>query len=521
MRGAIHGVILAVSCLVPVFAVAQTAPVGAAPVAAAPRLNFTPGEMAFARQIAPNPDLAAFYGSRGLVPVFTAPESAVLRDAVRGAINASARHGIPSARYDLDDSELSYARALALYLRDMTGGVIRPGAADPDIKFQPNRPSIPGLMNDIVADPAALDGVQPRHPAYLALQRALVGDERLAVPAHLPRVPSGLWRHGMEGDDVTAMRVRLASIGFDSPADDPRVYDDGLLQSVMLYQRAAGLPVDGVAGPQTIARLNGDMAQGRNTRGILIAMERLRWMPDADPMARQVWVNIPEYSTTIIDNGVEVFRTRSVVGKDDPDMRTPEFSDVMAHVVVNPQWNVPRSMTVRDYLPRLQANRNAVPHLEVVDNRGRVVPRDQIDFSRFTAQNFPYRLRQQPSDDNALGLVKFIFPNRWNIYLHDTPTKRLFGQQMRAHSNGCIRIGDPFDLAYALLSQQTDNPQAMFRRALDSKRETWLKLNPGVPVHLVYFTTWPDASGRLQTFPDVYGRDGRVWAAMQRAGIGG
>ena len=148
-----------------------------------------------------------------------------------------------------------------------------------------------------------------------------------------------------------------------------------------------------------------------------------------------------------------------------------------------------------------------------------MIARDRIDFGRYTAANFPYRMRQKASDDNALGLVKFIFPNPWNIYLHDTPTKHLFGNAARAYSHGCIRIGDPFDLAYALLSKQTDDPQAMFHRALDRKKESWLKLTPPVPVHLVYFTAFPDADGTIRRFEDVYGRDGPLYDAIQKAGL--
>ena len=156
---------------------------------------------------------------------------------------------------------------------------------------------------------------------------------------------------------------------------------------------------------------------------------------------------------------------------------------------------------------------------DIVDGRGNVVARDRIDFGRYTAANFPYRMRQKPSDDNALGLVKFIFPNQWNIYLHDTPSKHLFGETTRAYSHGCIRIGDPFDLAYALLSQQSSNPEGVFQRALATGDEKWLKLTPTVPVHLVYFTAMADPDGQIRFYKDVYGRDAKVWEALGKAGL--
>lgn len=487
--------------------------------------------MALAQAAAGVPDLAAFYGSHGLQPIFMGDRAGELRAALVKAVETAPLHGIPAGRYraaalaaDATDvtAEVAQARILVRYMRDMTGGMIRPASLEPLIKREVGRPPVDRLIRDFTQapDPARfLLDLQPRHPAYLALQRALGVDQTLAVPAHLPRAPEGLWRPGARDAGVVALRARLDAIGFGAPAADPQSYDAPLADAVARYQAAAGLPSDGVAGPRTIARLNGDMPPDDRNRAIVVALERMRWMGSEDLSARHVWVNIPEYTARIVENGTEVFRTRTVVGSTDRDRQTPEFSDQIEYVVANPRWNVPRSITVKEYLPRLQANRHAVSHIDVVDGNGRVISRDRIDFNRYTAANFPYRMRQKASDDNALGLVKFIFPNPWNIYLHDTPTKHLFGNAMRAHSHGCIRIGDPFDLAYALLSGQTDDPQAMFHRALDRGSEAWLKLTPPVPVHLVYFTAFPDQDGTIRRFEDVYGRDAPLWDAIQKAGL--
>ncbi len=508
-------------------------PLAAVTVAAAPRLEFTAEQMALAMAVADDVDLAAFYGSNGLRPIFLGPEGDVRRAALRDAIRNAPRHGIPAARYHPERliaadglaAEVAHARALSRLLRDLTGGVLNPARVDAEIKRQPPRSAVTALLArfQVAADPASvLDEAGPDHPAYLALQQALSGPDDLMVPQNLPRIAAGIWRPGQRAAAVADLRARLAAIGFPATAPDAMLYDDALAQAVANYQQAAGLPDDGVAGPQTIAALNGDGGTGQDARqrAILVALERMRWMASEDLNSRHVWVNIPEFSTTIMENGAEVFRTRSVMGKDTPEMRTPEFSELMANVVVNPSWNVPRSIAVRDYLPRLQANRYAVPHLDVVDGAGRVLARDGIDFSRYTAASFPFRLRQKPSDDNALGVVKFIFPNPWNIYLHDTPSKHLFANRVRADSNGCIRIGDPVDLARALLSRQTDDPAAMFQRARDRERETWLSLTPPVPVHLVYFTAWPGPDGRIRLFDDIYGRDARIWDALQAQGFG-
>lgn len=506
-------------------ALAWTLSAQAAP-APSPRLDFAPEEMALARAVAGDPALAAFYGTQGLRPIFAGAESAARRAALNAAVQQAPAHGLSPARYgalaDLPDdgamAEAARARALSRYLGDLRAGMLtRPGAADPAIKRQPDRSGVPALIASFATapDPAAvLANAAPRDPRYLALQAALAQRQALIAPEGTPRAPAGLWKPGATDPRLADLRARLSALGFPStgPAE---VYDDSLMAAVAAYQEAAGLKPDGIAGPRTIQRMNA--GADRQTRAILIALERMRWMGDADLSGRHIWVNIPEFTARVKEGTETVFQTRVVVGKTDPDQQTPEFSDEMEHIVVNPRWNVPRSITTKEYLPRLQANPNAVAHLDIVDSRGRVVPRGNINFGKYTANNFPYRMRQQPSDDNALGLVKFIFPNRWNIYLHDTPTKHLFNETVRAYSHGCVRVGDPFDLARVLLSQQTDNPEGVFRRALDSGRETFLELKPHVPVHLVYFTAFPDVDGKIRFLSDVYGRDARVWAAMEKA----
>ncbi|WP_246587987.1 L,D-transpeptidase family protein [Paracoccus bogoriensis] len=495
-------------------------------VANAPRLHFTADEMALAEAVAGDPDLAAFYGRHGLRPVFLGESAAPRREALRRAIAEAPRHAIASARYaphllaatEGIEAELAHARALSRLLSDLSGGVLRPSRVDHEIKREGDGRDVPGLMARFVesADPGAvIASAAPPHPAYRALQQALAGAADLDIPHHLPRVPEGLWRIGARGADLPLLRARLEAMGLAAPSAEPTLYDAELALSVRRFQEAAGLPADGIAGPRTIRALNGEAPLGEDgrQRAIAVALERLRWMGKHDLSQRHVWVNIPEYSTSIVENGAEIFRTRAVVGKHADEMRTPEFSDMLSHIVVNPTWTVPPGMLQRTYLPKLRQNRHAFPHLDVIDRRGNVVPREALDLSG----GFPYRLRQSPSDDNALGIVKFIFPNPWNIYLHDTPNKSLFGNRMRAASNGCIRIGDPVDLAHQLLSRQTDDPAAMFRRARDSGREQWLTLRPAIPVHLVYFTAWPDDQGRVRLFDDVYGRDARIWRALQDA----
>ena len=251
---------------------------------------------------------------------------------------------------------------------------------------------------------------------------------------------------------------------------------------------------------------------------IIVAMERERWI-NMPLGKRHIWVNITDFHARIVDNGKTTFQTRSVVGHRDLDRRTPEFSDVMEHMVINPTWNVPRSIAVKEYLPLMQENPNAAGHLRLVNGRGQTVSREGLDFTQFDESTFPFDLKQPPSRRNALGLVKFMFPNRHNIYLHDTPQKQLFGREARAFSHGCIRLNDPFDFAYELLAVQTRNPESFFQERLATGRETVVPLEKYVPVHLVYRTAVTQPKGKINFRRDLYGRDAKIWKALSNAGV--
>ena len=254
-------------------------------------------------------------------------------------------------------------------------------------------------------------------------------------------------------------------------------------------------------------------------KSILVALERLRWMNGLDLGKRHIWVNLPDFTARIVDDGKMSFETVTVVGMNQGDRRTPEFSDVMEMMVINPSWSVPRSITVKEYLPMMQRNPGAAGHIQLVDSRGRAVARESVNFAAYNARNFPFAMRQPPSNGNALGLVKFLFPNPYNIYLHDTPSKSLFQKDVRAFSHGCIRVGRPFDLAYALLAAQEADPEGYFKSVLKTGAETTVKLRDPVPVHLVYFTAFPNAQGRIEYRDDVYGRDAALFAALDKAGV--
>jgi L,D-transpeptidase YcbB len=477
--------------------------------------------------------MAEWYRSAGYRTLWTGAADAARREAFLGAIARAADHGLPVPRYDaakltamLQDAvtegdrgraEVAMTRAYLAWAHDLTSGALVPKTVDPGIvrEIAVIDPQI--LLNRMANGDAeaVLAWLEPKSLAYLQLMKAKLGLEaEIAAGGWGERVGAGS-TPGDTGPAVIALRDRLVRMGYLQPTA-VAVYDRGLQAAVTAFQMGHGLTADGVANEETLAEI--DLGPEERLKSVIVAMERERWM-HIDRDVKHVWVNLPDFHARIMQGGKTVFETRVVIGKNVPDQRSPEFSDEMEHMVINPSWGVPRSIIVKEYLPLLQQNPNAVGHLQVVDSRGRVVDRGAVNFAAYNARNFPFALRQPPSDGNALGKVKFMFPNPYNIYLHDTPSKSLFDKEVRAYSHGCIRVADPFDLAHELLSWQSDDAEAEFQAALKSGRETLVKLKEHLPVHLVYFTAYPDAKGRIGYRRDIYGRDAELWAALQTAGV--
>ncbi|MCE5972305.1 L,D-transpeptidase family protein [Sinirhodobacter sp. WL0062] len=481
--------------------------------------------------------LSAFYAQRNYEPIWTGAGDAARRAALLGALDMAAAHGLPAGRYDAEGLraqfaalrserergmlEVAMSRAFLTYAHDVSNGVLEPKKIDSGIVREiPRRDGLVLLQGLAAAsdEPMAyMRSLAPRAPQYAQLIKA-----RLDLQAQIARggwgatVPVKVLHPGDDGPAVVALRDRLQAMGY-LGRSATAVYDAEVQKAVQQYQFDLGMTADGVAGESTLKEIN--RAPEERMQSILVAMERLRWMNGLDLGARHVWVNIADFSVRIFDHGKQTFESVTVVGQNQSDRRTPEFSDKMEMMVINPTWHVPRSITVKEYLPMMQRNPNAAGHINLIDSRGRTVPRSAVDFAAYDARNFPFAMKQPPSDGNALGLVKFLFPNPYNIYLHDTPSKSLFEKEVRAYSHGCIRVGRPFDLAYALLAPQTDDPEGYFKKVLNTGAETTVKLETPVPVHLVYFTAWPTTRGKMEYRRDIYERDAALWSALENAGV--
>jgi murein L,D-transpeptidase YcbB/YkuD len=480
--------------------------------------------------------IAAFYRSVKYAPLWTGQSDIhkARRAALMDAFDQVELHGIPRSRYDVDglmrqmrdartvrdlgEVEVELSRVFVKLARDMQHGILTPRRVDSGIVRTVNYAEPAELLAKLArVEPVQLmANLAPDTREYRALLKEKLRLQRVVDAGGWgAKIQAKSLKPGAEGASVVALRNRLNRMGL-LPRSATVTYDATLQGAVQRFQTMHGLEPDGVAGAATMTQIN--VTARSRLQSVMVAMERERWLGQ-ERGERHVLVNLTDFHAQIIDNDKVTFRTRSVIGKDQSDRRTPEFSDVMDHMVINPSWYVPRSIITKEYLPRLKRNPGAVGHIKIVDRRGRVVNRSAANFARYTARNFPYSMVQPPSRRNALGLVKFMFPNKYNIYLHDTPEKHLFKREARAYSHGCIRLADPFDFAYALLALQQDDPKGYFQSILRTGSETRVELEKQVPVHLIYRTAFTSPRGDVHFRRDVYGRDAKIWRALNAAGV--
>lgn len=405
--------------------------------------------------------------------------------------------------------ETAFSAAVVRYATHIHTGRIRPLSVSEDLDIQPKTIDVPALLTALstgTAPETVFGALEPKHPEFLALKAALKAyTDEPAAP--VVQIPNGkVLKPGMSDDRVPLLRQRLAVA---EVPGDPDVYDDVVVDAVMSFQEAQGIDVDGFAGKGTVAALNsGGHKISRDD--ILANMERWRWMPE-DLGRFNVFVNIPEYTLTIYNDGQPQYQTRVVVGA--TKHQTPIFSDNIRHIVVNPYWNVPSSIIKNEIAPKSRSNPGyiASQNMELVSN-GNVVSAGSVDWAAL-GNNFPFSVRQKPGAGNALGQIKFLFPNKHDVYLHDTPSKSLFARAFRAYSHGCVRVQNPMDFAQALMVNEKKISRASLE-AMFGDKERWVNPEHQVPVHLAYFTLRVLPDGTIKQFDDVYGHNAAVIRAM-------
>ena len=413
--------------------------------------------------------------------------------------------------------ELYFSAIFLRFARDMKVGRFLPTKIDPNLYWQ-KKEIDPVRALELMAEAPDMQSFitqwQPGILDYAKLKSVLTAYRDVEAAGGWPAVPHvDVIKPGEENPAVVAVHARLELTDEQLHGARDRespVYDDVLVGAVKRFQHQHGLEADGVIGKRTIFAMNIPVAD--RIQQIIVTMERWRWMPE-DLGPSHIRVNIAGYELRRVRNGQLEELMRVVVGK--PYHQTPVFSDEIEHLEFNPYWNVPYSIAVNEELPKLKTNpaaRAARGFEAVVDGRG--VSLTSINWSTMSRSNFPVRLRQKPGPDNALGRVKFMFPNRFNVYMHDTPARSLFGRAERAFSHGCIRLARPIDLAEQVLAEIPGWDRSRIDAVLNSQERTVVRLSSKLPVHLTYATVWVAPDGSVQFRPDIYNRDAKLEKAL-------
>jgi murein L,D-transpeptidase YcbB/YkuD len=456
--------------------------------------------------------IEAFYRDRGFAPLWieNGGRAARTEAAIKYLAGVDA-DGLEPSDYpvpnfaaadapSLADAELKFTRSVLDFVRHADTGRVHFTRVSGDIHYHIDIPDPADALAKLAStsDVApVLSAHLPQHEAYKAL-KAKLAEARGQSPGREPdivRIPEGpSLKLGMEDARVALLRRRL-----NVPGDQSNWrYDKAVAEAVQNFQNTAGLTADGLAGPATIRALNG-VRRTNKVDAIIATMERWRWMPHDLGRSHSI-LNIPDFTLKVVKNGSIAWQTRVVVGK--PNMQTPLISDTMKFITVNPTWNVPPSIIANEYLPALQQDPTVLDRmgLRIEENRDGTV-----------------RIYQPPGDANALGRLRFNFPNKFLVYQHDTPDKNLFQKEVRAYSHGCMRVQDPVKYAEVLLSIALPKESYTQERIRGMYGPSEININfpQPLPVHITYQTAFVDSSGQLQVRDDIYGHDARLLAILK------
>jgi murein L,D-transpeptidase YcbB/YkuD len=440
------------------------------------------------------------------------------------ALKKKLRQGKPSgggADRRHDELDLLLTDAFFLYATHLTRGRVDPASIDADWHIEGREKDLPKLLATALAGDhlaQTLRELPPQDAQSRRLKEALAETRAVAAKGGWPLVPWGpTFRERDRGPRVRALRRRLAATG-EAPEDagPADLYTEALARAVRGFQVRHGLDPDGMVGKRTLSELNTPATM--RARQLLVNLERRRWIPRSLGR-RYVVVNIPDFRLTVVDDGAPALEMRVIAGKQ--ARRTPFFSGPITSIVFNPSWSVPEKILIEDKLPLILEDRDYLRknHLRVYRVRKNVwkeVSPADVDWAALDPEHFPYRLRQDPGPLNALGRVKFQIRNSYDIYLHDTPSRDLFSRAERTFSSGCIRVEKPLELAAYLLQPTKAWPPARIEAEIATGKSATILVPEPLPVYLLYWTAWVDASGTIQYREDVYGQDAALEAALRR-----
>ena len=489
------------------------APVAAGPDAAIAEQLRELGNGKFDRIIGSEKDrtpIEAFYSSRNYAPLWIADGKPNARaTAAIGYLRHVDGDGLDPADYpvptfamlsapaDLADAEIKLTAAVVTYARHASVGRVHWSRVSGDIEYS-TPAAEPGDVLAAIAGASdvatALDSYEPQTPGYRALKAKLADMRAGKIDKSRPPIASGpVLKVGIQDERVPVLRER-----FGIAAADGTTYDKALAEAVKKFQQQHDLAATGTLGAATLDALNG-RAQPDHVTDIIIAnMERWRWMPHRFPDT-YVIVNLPDFTLRVIHDGKQVWTTRIVIGK--PEMPTPIMTADMKYITVNPTWNVPPSIVHHEYLPALAQDPTVLARMGL-----------RVDYGRDGVH-----IWQPPGDKNALGRIRFNFPNKFLVYQHDTPDKYMFALDKRAFSHGCMRVQDPAHYAEVLLSlvRPDDGYTEERIKKMFGPNETDIQFPTFIPVNLTYQTAFVDEAGKLEFRDDIYGRDKTLLAILK------
>ena len=477
--------------------------------------------------------LARFYDERQMRPLWITDHAATERGVALAAIlEAADQDGLDPEDYgasaiaalldstDVDDLaklELRLSLGLIRFVSDLASGRLEPSKVNPELFVHPqdvDHAEVIRAAADAKDIAAFVARFPPAQDEYRRLKAALADFRARAAQTDWATVPDGSTLDpGTTDPRVALLRARLRASGdleearlATAASRAPELYDDGLQAAVMRFQERHGLTPDGRVGPKTIAALNVPIE--RRIQQMVLNLERRRWMPD-DRGARYVFVNLADFELKVVEEPKTVLDTRVVVGA--PYRRTPVFSADMTYVEINPYWNVPNSIARNELLPKIKEDPGylAANNFELLSDWGdgaAALDPWKVEWSEITPETFVHRLRQGPGEGNALGRIKFMFPNQFNVYLHDTPARHLFQESERSFSHGCIRVHQPESFGAVVLARDGWSLDRIYA-AIKSGDRMIVTLKEPLPVHIAYLTAWVNKDGTVHFRNDVYGRD--------------
>lgn len=420
-----------------------------------------------------------------------------------------------------DDKETALANleilstdAFLSYASHLHSGFLNPVSRRPSWFSKNSAPVITGALDNAARSKNVekiLFDLLPKSSDYEALKKSLVYYREEEAKGGWSKVAGGKKiEPGAQGPRILAIRKRLTAtdeLGI-GPVEVENYYDDELVKAVEKFQVKHGLNPDGVVGRGTVNAMN--TTPTKRITQIVRSMDTLRSLSHLKNLDKYVLVNVPGYRLQVMERGKEVMNMKVVVGR--ADRRTPLLSNSIKYIVFSPKWYVPTSIAVKDKLPKIHKDPNYIKRqgMKVFakdENGTREVDPSEIDWTEVNKENFNYRFVQRPSTGNALGTVKFMFPNRHSVYLHDTPTKYLFKRDLRPYSSGCIRIEKPVEFAKYLLKDKPEWTPEKIKANMGRGQQRFVHLKEHVPVRLVYMTAWADENGETKVIKDVYNYD--------------